>query len=265
MRRVSCAGTAKLVRAALKTAFPGQKFSVRSQTYAGGASNDNRWTDGPSSTEVDKVAGQYNGAGFDGMIDLKTYNHDWLYPDGHVESFQSEIGHSHGSATYNGDGGPVDPEAANDYIAGVFSTASDGTTRRHNRDSIAYRQGVRDARLRIEQGAELVHFGADYIFTQRDLSPAAQERLEHAVVFLGGEPGEAFDGNKRYHFAVAGRWFEEYGSTLVHQLAHVDAGDLTAAMEREADRRACRQVDGMRLCQVPDGNGGMRLEWQAAS
>jgi hypothetical protein len=35
---LSCAETAKLVRAALKESFPGVKFSVKSSTYAGGAS-----------------------------------------------------------------------------------------------------------------------------------------------------------------------------------------------------------------------------------
>lgn len=34
----SCAETAKLLRQALKESFPGVKFSVRSSTYAGGAS-----------------------------------------------------------------------------------------------------------------------------------------------------------------------------------------------------------------------------------
>lgn len=36
MRYLSCAETAKLVRQALKEAFPGVKFGVRSSTYSGG-------------------------------------------------------------------------------------------------------------------------------------------------------------------------------------------------------------------------------------
>ncbi len=71
-RYVTCAETAKLVRAALKAAFPGTKFSVRSDTYAGGASIDIRWTDGPTSYAVDRTVNQYKGATFDGMIDLKS-------------------------------------------------------------------------------------------------------------------------------------------------------------------------------------------------
>lgn len=63
--------TAKLVRAALKAAFPGIKFRVRAARYAGGASIAVRWTDGPTEEQVREVTSQYEGSGFDGMIDLK--------------------------------------------------------------------------------------------------------------------------------------------------------------------------------------------------
>jgi hypothetical protein len=68
---LSVADTAKLVRQALKESFPGVKFSVRSHSYAGGASIDVRWTDGPNSKQVDSVLDQFEGAYFDGMIDYK--------------------------------------------------------------------------------------------------------------------------------------------------------------------------------------------------
>ena len=81
---LTCAETAKLVRTALKKAFPGVKFSVRSSVYAGGASINVRWTDGPARKVVEAVAKRYAGGGFDGMIDMK-YNVDsWLLPDGSV-------------------------------------------------------------------------------------------------------------------------------------------------------------------------------------
>lgn len=73
-RYISCADTAKLVREALKTAFPKIKFSVKSKTYSGGASITIRWTDGPTSKDVEAVTGKYAGASFDGMIDLKSYH-----------------------------------------------------------------------------------------------------------------------------------------------------------------------------------------------
>lgn len=86
-RYLTCAETAKLVRAALKSAHPGIKFSVRSDSYAGGASMRVRWTDGPTVDVVEQTARLYEGASFDGMIDLKSY-HDSLLaaPDGSLEA-----------------------------------------------------------------------------------------------------------------------------------------------------------------------------------
>lgn len=89
---LSCAATAKLVRLALKKAFPGEKFSVRSDTYANGASIDISWVDGPTQSAVDEVGRQFCGARFDGMVDLKVYTEHWLMPDGSVA-----IAHSPGT------------------------------------------------------------------------------------------------------------------------------------------------------------------------
>lgn len=82
--RISCAETAKLVRKALKAAFPGQKFSVRSSSYSGGASIHISWVDGPTTTAVDAITDLFSGAGFDGMIDLKYHKDHWIEPDGKV-------------------------------------------------------------------------------------------------------------------------------------------------------------------------------------
>jgi hypothetical protein len=71
---ISCADTAKLIRVALREAFQSQKFSVKSKTYSGGASITVSWTDGPTSAEMDRVAGRFAGASFDGMIDLKSHH-----------------------------------------------------------------------------------------------------------------------------------------------------------------------------------------------
>lgn len=71
---LTCAETAKLLREALKAAYPGIKFSVRSDTYAGGASIRVVWTDGPVDSTVDLTAKRYAGASFDGTIDLKSYH-----------------------------------------------------------------------------------------------------------------------------------------------------------------------------------------------
>lgn len=98
---LSCAETAKVVRRALKEKFPEVKFSVRSDTYSGGASIRVRWTNGPTSKQVEAVTDIYKGAGFDGMIDLKYYRYHWLLPDGTIV-----LAHDQGSAASGG----VDPE-----------------------------------------------------------------------------------------------------------------------------------------------------------
>lgn len=87
---LSVAETAKLLRKALKAQFPGQKFSVRSKSYAGGASIRVSWTDGPSDEEVKAITDNYTGADFDGMIDLKTYNTSWLLPNGTIQPANAE-------------------------------------------------------------------------------------------------------------------------------------------------------------------------------
>lgn len=72
---LSCAETAKLVRKALRANFPelpARFFSVRSDTYSGGASIDVSWMDGPTVQEVREVTALYEGSTFDGMQDLKT-------------------------------------------------------------------------------------------------------------------------------------------------------------------------------------------------
>jgi len=82
---ISCAETAKLVRKALKEAFPGQTFYVRSNTYAGGASIDVTWLDGPTEPEVDHIVQIFSGKSFDGSIDMGCYWRHWMLPDGTIQ------------------------------------------------------------------------------------------------------------------------------------------------------------------------------------
>lgn len=73
IRRISPTDTAKLVRKDLKRTFPGQKFSVRTDTYSGGSSIRVRWIDGPVESKVQDLAGHYKGANFDGMTDSYSF------------------------------------------------------------------------------------------------------------------------------------------------------------------------------------------------
>jgi len=89
---ISVTDTAKLARRILAQKFPGTKFSVRSSKYSGGASISIHWTDGPAESEVEPFVRQYEGADFDGMVDLKVYNSHYLLEDG-----PSLIAHAEGT------------------------------------------------------------------------------------------------------------------------------------------------------------------------
>lgn len=86
---LSCAETAKLVRAALKEAFPGVKFSVKSSTYAGGASINVAYTDGPSASQVEGITSAFQGSYFNGMTDYKGSNYNSL--DGQPVRFGADF------------------------------------------------------------------------------------------------------------------------------------------------------------------------------
>lgn len=88
-KSISCADTAKLIRQALKEAFKGVKFSVRSSTYSGGASIYVNWTDGPNVAQVEAVSKTFTGAYFDGMQDLKGSTYALM--DGEVIRFGADF------------------------------------------------------------------------------------------------------------------------------------------------------------------------------
>lgn len=71
--RISTVDTAKMIRKALKKYYPNIKFRVLSSSYAGGSSITAHWTDGPTQDEINKILKSFEGASFDGMIDLKSY------------------------------------------------------------------------------------------------------------------------------------------------------------------------------------------------
>lgn len=64
---------AKEIRKVLKAEFPKTKFSVRSKSYSGGSSIRIEYQNGPAYAKVNDIAKQFEGAGFDGMQDLKYY------------------------------------------------------------------------------------------------------------------------------------------------------------------------------------------------
>lgn len=88
-KHVTCSETAKLIRQALKEAFKGVKFTVRSSTYSGGASINIGWTDGPNAAQVEAVAKRFSGAYFDGQQDYKGCTFALL--DGQVVRFGADF------------------------------------------------------------------------------------------------------------------------------------------------------------------------------
>lgn len=70
----SHARAAANMREQLRLAFPGIKFSVKSECYSGGDSVKVRWALGPTTDEVNALVSQYREGTFDGMDDSYKYD-----------------------------------------------------------------------------------------------------------------------------------------------------------------------------------------------
>ena len=184
-RWLSCAETAKLVRSALKAEFPGVRFSVRSHEYAGGASIDVKWTDGPRARDVEPVAKQYQGGGFDGTVDLKYGMSHFMRPGGSVL-----VAHDEGT---EGSGGQ---HASTDN---------------------------RDLSLALPDDAELVRFGADFIFCTREISDRAG-KTEQALASIRAHCTLEADG-KRF----GNDWTENIATAMAYE--HQDGDDWKIAFQ----------------------------------
>lgn len=117
---LDCAELAQIVRADLKTAFPGVAFRVRSSRFSMGSSVDVSWTDGPTDAQVNTVIGRYKAQGFDGMTDSTTNSgpvrlwdgrlveiHSWLHTQRRVsDALRAKVAawfDRHYDGGYNGD------------------------------------------------------------------------------------------------------------------------------------------------------------------
>lgn len=80
-RHIDLVETAKLIRAQLKAAFPGQKFSVTTSRFPMGTSADVSWTDGPTANQVEAVVAPFASSRFDGSIDLGVSVQSWYCPE----------------------------------------------------------------------------------------------------------------------------------------------------------------------------------------
>lgn len=64
---------AKNLRTQLRRAFPGHKFSVRTERFSMGDALRVIWTDGPAVSRVEAVADQYQGGSYNGQEDIYEY------------------------------------------------------------------------------------------------------------------------------------------------------------------------------------------------
>lgn len=168
--------TARLLRETLKIEFPGVKFSVRSKSYSGGASIRCEWVDGPTSASVKAVASFYEGASFDGMIDLKSY-------------------------TYH-----------------------------------------------TNEGGETVHYGADYVFTDRDYSDRLTDAVAAVVAQFEGLPKPELNAN---------HWYDWQSETCQKQLEAYCPSSLADKI-REARQHAVFNGDTLVFVEPP---GGFLPQW----
>lgn len=188
---LSCAETAKLVRAALKKQFPGVKFSVRSDVYSGGASIDIGWVLGPTTKEVDSVGKQYASASFDGMIDMEVSWNHWLLPDG-TAVIKSGPGSEGSRGTIPGIEETPMPEGARPVRFGahyVFAQRRYGLT---GDDEMKLREQIARDLCKL-QGVEYTGTYTTHLFGSGDTEQVDQ----HAWRLLNGTsfaPGEVYAG-----------------------------------------------------------------------
>lgn len=176
---LSCADTAKLVRAALKEAFPGVKFSVKSSVYAGGASINVSYTDGPSSSQVKGIVGVFEGSYFCGMTDYKGTNYSAL--DGNPVSFGADYIFVNRSLSYR---------ALTAIAKSVCDKYDLGDAIKINDD----KSGVYLSAININDDAQKRGFDASYVAnvmstTCRAYSEddAAESKTFNRVTFLGDD------------------------------------------------------------------------------
>lgn len=129
---LSTADTAKVVRKALKSAFPSVKFSVRSSTYSMGSSIYVSYCDGPLSADVEAIVNQYNGKFFDGSIDMAYYASHRLLPDG-----SATIAHTNGTEGSMGSAQAITTDPPHPGARLVRFSGSTSTSRRFSRRMMA--------------------------------------------------------------------------------------------------------------------------------
>lgn len=114
---------AKNIRKELKLAFPGVKFSVRSDSFSMGNSVDVSWSNGPTSKAVEEIIGKYQYGHFDGMEDIYRDNNSAFSSAVGIVLGQAKYVHGHRSTVdYHEAAGKALCEAQGVEYLGTYST-----------------------------------------------------------------------------------------------------------------------------------------------
>lgn len=186
---LSCADTARLIRASLKEAFPGVKFSVRSSVYSGGASINVGWTNGPSRKEVKSVVSVFEGSYFDGMTDYKGTNYNEI--NGESVSFGADYVFTNRQFTAPVITGCVS-SVLNKYGIDANVTIS---------DSASFGASVSN----IEVEAKSIGRGFDAMTVERLIGEAMSEYSEVAAAESATASSVRFVGDDGYGYGAVGR------------------------------------------------------------
>ena len=121
----NAARAAKNLKIELTNAFPGIKFSVKSDQFSMGNSVDVKWTDGPTADEVREISRKYSGGTFNSWEDLYEYDNS---------AYGDAVERVLGNSKYIGEQRSVSPEIY-EAVARMLTTqqgvAYDGDNTRH--------------------------------------------------------------------------------------------------------------------------------------
>lgn len=136
--------TAAKLRAALKAEFPRVAFSVRCHLYSMGSSVYVRWTDGPTTAEVERITDRFTSKSFDGSDDSTHYHTQTV--DGREVQYSGYINTSRDiSPALRAEAEAIAQRDGLDNVREVLNTLRPGGLRVRVRQSWAVAASVPDA------------------------------------------------------------------------------------------------------------------------
>lgn len=202
------------VREELRRTFPGHKFSVKSESFAGGNAIDVHWSMGPTYEEVSKITNKYMAGTFDGMTDSYNYDHT-----GYSDAVSQVLGQIKYLHPHRNDGGSFE----------IIAKA------------LCERQGV-EYRERYQQGT----FGAN---DTRPISAHVNEMLAN-VSFPPGATVTGIEDNPWDEWEAAGRpginhtpYRITFTAPEAPSVDHSQACESSGAFTVQKHRHTKKQID----------------------